>query len=287
MDSTTKKRNPWIAALLTFPAPGLGQLYCGRMGRALLFGCINLILSPLLFIFVLKTGVSLKSFFAFQVLEWGFGLAVLADAFLLARREGDNYRMKDINTVSVYVLFSAFVFLGSLGAGLWGAEYLRDTVEGYRIPNSSMSPALQPGDQLMANKKAFLSEDPEHGEIVLFPSPEDRRKTFIKRVVAKEGETIEIRGGSVMVNGKTLPVTDGKEKNRNASYSVQGYGDIPDFGPVTVPKYSVFVMGDNRPNSYDSRNFGPIAVNSLVGKMDSIYWPPHRSGSVEEGTGKE
>jgi signal peptidase I len=136
-------------------------------------------------------------------------------------------------------------------------------IQPFYIPSSSMKPTFYPGDRVLVSKFVYWFTKPKPGDIVVFEAPRDTRD-FIKRVVATEGQTIEVRLGKVYINGKP----------RSEPY-VNG-GDYSNFGPIVVPKDAVFVMGDNRANSMDSRVFGPLPERRIIGKAFLIYWPPNR-----------
>ncbi|MDI6892428.1 MAG: signal peptidase I [Actinomycetota bacterium] len=137
-------------------------------------------------------------------------------------------------------------------------------VQMFWIPSPSMEPTLYTGDRIFVNKFIYRFQDPRPGDTVVFISPFDSSKDFIKRVIATKGETIEIKSGRVFIDGKELIEPYVKQ------------GDLSNYGPVKVPSDHVFLMGDNRPNSYDSRFFGPLPRKSVIGKAFMIYWPPNR-----------
>jgi len=137
-------------------------------------------------------------------------------------------------------------------------------VQPFYIPSGSMEPTLYPGDRVLVNKFIYRFKEPKLGEIVVFEPPHDIHKDFIKRIIATEGEIIEIRKGQVFIDGKIL----------EEPYAASS-GDYSNYGPVKMPKDNVFVMGDNRANSMDSRMFGPMHEKYLVGEAFLIYWPPH------------
>lgn len=162
-------------------------------------------------------------------------------------------------------------------------------VQAFFIESGSMRDTLVEGDRVMVNKLSYRFGEPERGDIVVFDppggSPNDGESfpakvlrniaesigvsqpasEFIKRVIATEGETIEIRDNQVLINGSPL-----------AEDYLQVGVTMPDFAAVTVPDNQVFVMGDNRSQSRDSRFFGPIPVGDIVGRAFVTVWPPSR-----------
>jgi len=166
-------------------------------------------------------------------------------------------------------------------------------VQAFKIPTGSMEPNLLIGDQLLVNKFVFAPtvssaerailpiRDVRRGEVVVFKFPEDPERDFIKRVVGLPGETIEFKDRRIVVNGR--PVED-----PHAHYlpraGAGGSLDIPPgdvrehYGPVVVPADALFVMGDNRDNSADSRYWGFMPIRNLKGRALMIYWSWNGSG---------
>jgi signal peptidase I len=144
-------------------------------------------------------------------------------------------------------------------------------VQRYVIPSSSMEDTLQIGDSVLVNKLVYRFEDPKPGDVVVFVSPEDDRTDFIKRVIAVGGQTVDIRDGTVYVDGKAR-----YEPYVNTRYPDEYVSDAP----VRVPPRMVFVMGDNRANSRDSRFIGPQPVSKILGRAFAICWPLDRLGTL-------
>ncbi len=139
-------------------------------------------------------------------------------------------------------------------------------VQPFYIPSGSMEPTLFPGDRVLVNKFIYRFRNPEPGDIVVFVAPRDvQERDFIKRVVAVEGQTVEVKDGKLYVDGKA----------RDEAY-IASTRDHATFGPVTVADDNVFVMGDNRSNSSDSRVFGPFDRDRIVGEAFATYWPLSR-----------
>jgi signal peptidase I len=160
-------------------------------------------------------------------------------------------------------------------------------VQAFKIPTGSMEPNLLIGDHLLVNKFVFAPTvssvertilpmaDIRRGDIVVFKYPEDPERDFIKRVIGLSGETIELREHRIHVNGRAIEEPYAHYLPRPAGL---GNGEItPDdvrerYGPVVVPAGSVFVMGDNRDNSQDSRYWGFLPKENIKGKALMIYW---------------
>lgn len=140
----------------------------------------------------------------------------------------------------------------------------------FYIPSGSMEPTLQVGDKIIVNKLTTRFKEPERGQIVVFKFPYDPSQDFVKRIIGLPGETVEIRDSQVYINGEPL----------EEEYLPEGLV-YPDFPPVTVPEDSYFVLGDNRNNSQDSRTWGPLPREFVIGQVMVIYWPLDRIGIVK------
>ncbi len=143
-------------------------------------------------------------------------------------------------------------------------------VQPFFIPSSSMEPTLVPGDRVLVSKLNYRFWEPKRKDIIVFKAPErgqsvEQQQDFIKRIVATTGMEIEVEQGKLIVDGK-----------RQTEGFTRADRQTSTFGPFTVPLDSVFVMGDNRANSKDSRFFGPVDDESIVGKAFLVYWPPDR-----------
>ena len=155
-------------------------------------------------------------------------------------------------------------------------------IQAYKIPSGSMKPTLQIGDHILVSKfnygvkLPFLRSTlipigtPKRGDILVFIYPEDRSKDFIKRLIALPGDTIEIRDKKILLNG--LPLNDTRGVHVDNLIIPGSIQPRDNFGPVTVPVDSIFVMGDNRDESYDSRFWGFVKMKDVLGKALIIYW---------------
>ena len=143
-------------------------------------------------------------------------------------------------------------------------------VKSFWIPSESMVPTLEVGDRIFVNRFIYRFFEPERGDIVVFDSLETDDE-LIKRVVAVPGDRVRVRNGILRVNG------DFPEE----PYAVPVvFPDGSDFGPTRVPEGEVFVMGDNRANSRDSRFFGPVPMENIEGEAFASFWPPSRVGTL-------
>lgn len=148
-------------------------------------------------------------------------------------------------------------------------------IEPFQIPSASMEETIQTGDMVFTEKVSYRFDDPKPGEIVVFPDPQVPSRVLIKRVIATEGQTVNLVDGDVYVDGQKLdePYTLGKQ-----SVALQTVPGVIISYPYTVPDGYVWVMGDNRTNSSDSRYFGPVQSSLVFGKAVMIYWPVDRFG---------
>ncbi|MBI3406251.1 MAG: signal peptidase I [Acidobacteria bacterium] len=139
-----------------------------------------------------------------------------------------------------------------------------------KVEGTSMVPCLTDQERIFINKFVYRFEAIERGDVVVFWYPLDRTKSFIKRVIALPGETVEIKQGHVFVNGQLLA----------ESYVFPQFADTGTYSSVRVPEGQYFVMGDHRASSNDSRVFGTVPAQFIYGKAVFVYWPIERFGAL-------
>jgi len=142
-------------------------------------------------------------------------------------------------------------------------------VKPFTIHQVSMRPTLEDGDRILLNRLSYHFRDPEAGDVVVFHSPMNAGDDLVKRVVAVSGDTVAIRDGDLYVNGDVV--------NEPYLLDQDFRGSLPE---TVIPEGQVFVLGDNRDNSGDSRIFGPIDVDSIIGCAFAIYWPVGHWGGL-------
>jgi signal peptidase I len=166
--------------------------------------------------------------------------------------------------------------LQTLGLSIILALGIRTFVaEARYIPSGSMEPTLEINDRLVVEKISYYFNPPQRGDIVVFWPPENlfpegkRRDAFIKRIIGLPGDSVEITGGQVFLNGDPLE-EDYIKAEPNYTW-----------GPETVPEGSYLVLGDNRNSSYDSHSWGFVPAENIIGKAVVRFWPPSRVGGLD------
>ncbi len=169
----------------------------------------------------------------------------------------------------------------AIGTALIFALIIRTyIVQAFKIPSGSMIPTLLIGDHILVNKflygtqipfsdkKILAIEQPNRGDIIVFKYPEDLSKDFIKRVIGVGGDIVQERNKVLFVNGKPLS----EPYVQHTDDSINSMEPRDNFGPYLVPVGKLFVMGDNRDQSYDSRYWGYVDLKLVKGKAMIIYW---------------
>jgi signal peptidase I len=141
-------------------------------------------------------------------------------------------------------------------------------VEAFWIPSGSMIPTLEINDRVLVNKFIYRFTEPSRGDIVVFESVDDPNTDLIKRVVGLPGDRVAVRSGRLVVNGEP----------QKEAFTNKKFPDTSFFAATTIPKNHVFVMGDNRANSQDSRVFGPLPKENIEGEAFLRFWPLDRIG---------
>jgi signal peptidase I len=140
-------------------------------------------------------------------------------------------------------------------------------VKPFVIPSASMEPTLMVGDRILVNRVEYRFREPKRGDVIVFHEPGQPTSytPLIKRVVAIGGDTVAVHDGFLYLNGRPQPEP-----------YIMAHPILNEFAQVTVPSGDLWVMGDNRNDSSDSRVFGPVSVKAVIGEAFLVYWPINR-----------
>jgi signal peptidase I len=257
-----KKRNPVVAAILSSLAPGLGQLYNGQIIKGSIF-LLSLILLPII-MFRIGLYHSFKGLIIILLVFMCSLLFIISEAFFAAIKKKEMV-LKPYNKSYIYLL----VILLVNSVVLIPKNFLTNKVLGlslYKMPTRSMEPTISLGDYIVADLNYFKKNKLEREDLVLLQSPEDSGRILIKRIIALEGEKIEIKGKQVYLNDAAL--LEGYKVHLDNKI----YPGRDNFGPVIVPSDHCFVLGDNRDRSLDSRYWNPLSLKNIRGKPLYICW---------------
>jgi signal peptidase I len=260
--NSLKKRKPILAFLLSLVTPGLGQIYNGQFKKGISY-LVGIFLFNMVFSFLL---LKFYGMILYLIIEVGFLLFVMINALRGAIRL-KSIELKSYNKWYIYLII--FVVSNVVVGQLFIWTIKNNVARAYKTPSSSMAPTLLVGDHLVADMRIYKSQKPQRGDIIIFEFPRDPSKDFIKRVIAIEGENVELINNKIYINEKLLYDPWG--------YYTKDYPALDTFGPVVVPKDSLFVLGDNRNNSIDSRHWGFVDIKKVKGKVLYLYWAKDKS----------
>ena len=258
----TKRRNPIISFLLSIVLPGLGHVYNGHLGEGILF---HFGLWLLVFVMGLSGLVfSLRGLICIIAVASVCPILIASHAAIEASRLKEA-RLKWYNKWYVYCCLVLLANTALAPVIIKGQhDVLR--VRAFKESSVSMIPTLEQADHLVAKWEGYGDRLPGRGDIVIFPYPEDRSKDFVKRVIGLPGERIEIKDKVVFINGKRL------EDPWGVHFDSTKIVARDNCGPVDIPEGAVFVLGDNRDFSHDSRFWGDVKIKDIEGKAIYIYW---------------
>lgn len=265
------RRKPWLAALLALLWPGLGHFYCGKPVAAAFLFLVVIAISYAALFMVLNADFGIWNLILPLVVLVLAQMAIAAQAFRLARRSGDDHGSLSYNRWYVYVVLVAVFVLA--------AEFVLPGFRDYRsfkVTSVAMEDGLKAGDFILANTRVYRTTGPHTGDVVVFVFPRDMVTKYVKRCVGLPGDTVEIRDKGVYINGTEIPDPPTvKHIDSKVQQRQDGRNNRDSFGPYVVPSDSYFMMGDNRDNSYDSRFWGPVHRDLIIGKAVKIHWSSH------------
>jgi len=268
------RRRPWLAVVLNILAsPGLGHLYNGQAMKAVawLIGlpfAVSLLLWMAATLPVPLLNLALPLTLLIAIYAWA-----ALDAGRTARRLSDAPRpwhSRWYTLVLVWAL-NAFVVVP-----VWSQALLTSVMKTAKVPTGGMERTVLVGDYIFVDMTAYglrvpfttytvLVRSPQRGDVIVFLFPEDRRRMFLKRVIGLPGETVEVRDTIVSIDGKTLP-------EAYAFFEAPHAAGHKGFPPERVPPGHLFVLGDNRDNSRDSRYWGFLPLSDVLGEAKGVYF---------------
>lgn len=276
-----KPRKWWLAGLWNLLHPGMGQIYNGQAKKGMAFLLMTDIVLPVVFLKSLTVYLNTLSFavlVTMMLVAVAYYIIAISDAIRVARKLGSDYQLKKYNKVAVYLgILLATVMVSVVVPGLdVDKEAIRSNyMQAYRIPSGSMEPTLLIGDHILVDRRP-TARNPNRGDIIVFEYPEDRTKDFVKRVEGIGGDVVEVRSKTLFINNK--PVIEKQVVHLEANVIPRDQSLRDNFGPVTVPQGSYFVMGDNRDRAYDSRFWGFVDKSEIKGTVRQLYWSWDRKG---------
>lgn len=275
-------RKIWIGVFLTLLSTGLGHLYCGYAKKGIALYIIKRVVALIIYSLILLvyyTNVILLAAGA-VFLGISYQLYCVIDVIIKSRKSKHIYELKSYNRWYVYILY---IVIGIVIIPLITDNMLKyNTIKSYKIPSGAMKYTLLIGDHFIINrfiygiKNPFTGriiipiEKPRREDIIVFQYLESPELDFLKRVVGIEGDVIEVRNKKLYVNDILVERDYAIHTDPHIIPAV--YNKRDNFGPVIVPPDSLFVMGDNRDNSQDSRFRGFVNLDAVKGKAFLIYW---------------
>ncbi|MBI1750391.1 MAG: signal peptidase I [Acidobacteria bacterium] len=265
-----KRSRPYVAALLSLLVTGLGQIFNRQpaKGAALLVAVVG-------FYYVAGWTGLLHAFaglVGFLVLGVLFVTAVVTDAFRTARLHVRTDALPKAPLV-LYILSLALV---AVFVSLFDVDFVIDHVlhiRAFRIPAVSMEPTLKAGDRLIAEMRAFSAITPSRGDLIVFTAPPPGN-LWVKRVIGLPGDEITGDAEQILVNGRKLEEPYVFLDPKIAAEGSGSFDGRPTFGPIRVPEGKLFLVGDNRYHSFDSRyaGFGLIDLSNVKGRPLYLYY---------------
>jgi signal peptidase I len=276
MDSTLSERpvRPWVAVLLTFACTGLGHVYAGRERRGLVCFLLTLLFVPAAVLATLlpPSRFALALLVVSVLLSVGTALVAVVDALRTAREARSWPVERRLWRPGLVALFLVVGLAFPLGGAILVRTY---GVETFRIASASMEPSLRGGDRILVDKRAFLVGAPRRGDIVVFRS--EGGLVFVKRVLGLPSERFRITGGVVHVNDRPIPQSPAPEGTVREAAGGRAWlvhaAPTPDVPEVRIPDDAVYLLGDNRGLSRDSRLLGPVPLDDLIGPATYVIAP--------------
>ncbi len=267
MEEMSKKSRPWLAVLLSAVMPAAGYVYCGKPMRGVLALLIFLAMGNAALAVFVYVDSHPFNVLLFLLIAFTTQLSILVFAYRTCRRVrcdvAPRYARKWYTHVILIVPWMVFVeFL----VPVFG-EY-----EGLRIPTGGMEDTIMAGDYVLADLSVYGTRCPQILDVVIFKYPLDPSIKYIKRCVGTPGDTVELRDNQIYVDGKQLQLPPTAKHLSHVFLSETEAGRPGgNFGPFVVPDDHYFVLGDYLESSYDSRIWGPVQRDLIIGRAFRVY----------------
>jgi signal peptidase I len=263
--NTIQKRRMWLSPLLSLVTPGLGQLYNAQWKKACIFFVIYIGIA----LSITKLFVQFSGLFLWGCLIIGFYLFMIGDAMYT------SWKLRTI-TLTRYNRWYIYgiIWIGHIILSNIAMQHLIP-FHAYKISSKGMLSTIQVGDRIIIDKTHYRHTFPAREDIIVFRYPADRSRIFIQRVIGLSDETLEIRDKNVMIN--TIPIQENYIQHIDKQILPQQSNPRDNLPPTKIPSRAVFVMGDNRDSSLDSRFWGFLDIQDIQGKVLYIYWSQDRT----------
>jgi signal peptidase I len=273
-----KPRRPWVALLLSFLMPGLGHLYNGNTRQGIqffVFYFLSINFMTFAWLYLLPTSDLFMGILAVNLFLFLFiGISAFRQAGQILPGRELNWYARWYGLFLIYAFWAAFTHL---------VNPTQLYVQSFNIKGNSMAPVIEEGDSIWTKNAAYQVRipgtdrimmrlnNPDRGDIVIFKYPGDESKVFIQRVIGLPGETIEIKNRKVLINNSPLSEAYAVDTNANAE-PFRGSPVYQDHPPLIIPDDSYYVIGDNRDRSLDSRTFGPVQYEMILGRASLLVF---------------
>lgn len=270
-----KSKDPFLALMFSFMFPGLGQIYSGRLKRGVLFLTVHLGFIGALASFMFHPTMKTNRYFLLPVSFFlVFEIFVILDAYLFTKRSNPACRRSLGGKVLIPLATVFFMFVFNFNI-LIASVIKRYIAPVARVRSNSMLPRLVVGDWFLINKMIYRQASPRRGDIVFFDFHKDENRVVVKRIIAHGGETVGIKDGDITINGQLMGIPG------PADIYYHNGGEFGKAGrTVKVPLGHYYVLGDNSETSIDSRYWGFVPGENIIGKAHKIIYPFERSGPV-------
>jgi signal peptidase I len=261
-----QNKDAWLAVFLSGWIPGLGHAYINRWLPAILF-------------FIAFIGSHIVQISQNPIIALiGILLKILLVVFAFYHVYSAAVGNRDQSRKTIIQFIAGFIAIPVLISPILAIVIRQFIAEARYIPSEAMLPTLKINDRLIIDKLTYRFTDPTYGDIIVFSPTETLKKenyknAFIKRIVGLPGDRVQVKAGKVYSNGRLI-------YEGYISKSLPDEAPAADWGPELIPPNSYVVLGDNRNNSYDSRYWGFVPRENIIGKATQRFWPFDRAGSL-------